>query len=243
MSSTEDALEAVVGELLREQGLTLALAESCTGGLVGHRITNVPGSSDYYRGAITAYADDVKEAVLHVRGETLADHGAVSEQTAREMARGVREAIGADVGVSVTGIAGPTGGTTEKPVGLVYVAVVAPHGEWVERHVWAGDRRENKVRSADAALDLLRRYLEGLLMSKVPIAVEAHFDVEGQITPRRFEWQGSLLAVEGVGRRWTERAEHCFNVMAMGGRVFQLRLDRETLRWSIARGPLLRMAV
>jgi hypothetical protein len=145
--------------------------------------------------------------------------------------------------VSVTGIAGPTGGTTEKPVGLVYVAVVAPHGEWVERHVWAGDRRENKVRSADAALDLLRRYLEGLLMSKVPIAVEAHFDVEGQITPRRFEWQGSLLAVEGVGRRWTERAEHCFNVMATGGRVFQLRLDRETLRWSIARGPLLRMAV
>jgi PncC family amidohydrolase len=160
MSPTEDDLEIAVGRLLREQGLTLAVAESCTGGLVGHRITNVPGSSDYYRGSITAYACDVKEALLHVRGETLADHGAVSEQAAREMAEGVRRAIGSDVGVSVTGIAGPTGGTAEKPVGLVYIALVAPDGEWVERHVWAGDRLENKARSADAALDLLRRYLE-----------------------------------------------------------------------------------
>jgi PncC family amidohydrolase len=160
MSPTEDDLEIAVGRLLREQGLTLAVAESCTGGLVGHRITNVPGSSDYYRGSITAYACDVKEALLHVRGETLADHGAVSEQAAREMAEGVRRAIGSDVGVSVTGIAGPTGGTAGKPVGLVYIALVAPDGEWVERHVWAGDRLENKARSADAALDLLRRYLE-----------------------------------------------------------------------------------
>jgi PncC family amidohydrolase len=143
--------------------LTLAVAESCTGGLVGHRITNVPGSSDYYRGSITAYACDVKERLLHVRSETLVDHGAVSEQAAQEMAEGVRQAIGADVGVSVTGIAGPTGGTLEKPVGLVYVALVAPRGAWVERHVWAGDRLENKARSADAALDLLRRYLEGQL--------------------------------------------------------------------------------
>jgi hypothetical protein len=77
---------------------------------------------------------------------------------------------------------------------------------------------------------------------KVPIAVEAHFDVEGEITPRRFEWQGTLLAVEGVGRCWTEGGERCFNVMAMGGRLFELRLDEETLRWSIARGPLPRMA-
>ncbi|MGD8998109.1 MAG: CinA family protein [Anaerolineae bacterium] len=243
MSPTEEDLEITVGRLLREQGLTLATAESCTGGLVSHRITNVPGSSDYYRGSITAYADDVKATLLGVRRETLAEHGAVSEQAAREMARGVREALGTDVAVSVTGIAGPGGGTAEKPVGLVYIALTATDGEWAERHVWAGDRRDSKARSADAALDLLRRYLEGLLMRREPIAVEAHFDVEGEITPHRFEWQGSLLAVEGVGRRWTEGAERCFNVMAMGGRLFQLRLNRETLRWSIARGPLPRMAV
>jgi PncC family amidohydrolase len=156
-------LEVVVGRLLREQGLTLALSESCTGGLVGHRVTNVPGSSDYYRGSIVAYASDVKEKLLNVRSETLANYGAVSEQTAREMARGARHLIDADLGVSVTGIAGPTGGTQEKPVGLVYVGLVAPDGEWVERSVWEGDRWQNKAQSAEAALDLLRRYLEGEL--------------------------------------------------------------------------------
>jgi PncC family amidohydrolase len=163
MLAIEDDLEITVGQSLREQGLTLAVSESCTGGLVSHRITNVPGSSDYFRGSITAYACDVKETLLHVRSETLANYGAVSEQTAREMAEGVRWAIETDVGVSVTGIAGPTGGTPGKPVGLVYIALVAPDGEWVERHVWVGDRQENKARSADAALDLLRRYLEGQL--------------------------------------------------------------------------------
>jgi PncC family amidohydrolase len=242
MHGNEDALEITVGRLLREKSLTLAVAESCTGGLVSHRITNVPGSSEYYRGAITAYAYDVKETLLHVRSETLADHGAVSERTAREMAEGVRQAIGADVGVSVTGIAGPTGGTPEKPVGLVYIGLTAPDGDWVEHHVWAGDRVENKARSADAALDLLVRYLEGR-MEKESIAVEARFDVKGKITPRRFEWQGSLFAVEGVGSCWTEGRERCFNVMAMGGRLFELRLDEETLRWSIARDPVPRMAV
>jgi len=160
MPPTEDDPEAVVGRRLRARALTLAVAESCTGGLVGHRITNVPGSSDYYLGSITAYADDVKQTLLHVRGETLGDHGAVSEQTAREMAEGVRQATEADLGISVTGIAGPTGGTTEKPVGLTYIALVAPDGEWVERYVFAGDRWENKAQSAEAALSLVRRYLK-----------------------------------------------------------------------------------
>jgi PncC family amidohydrolase len=163
MSLTEGRLEITVGRLLREQGLSLAVAESCTGGLLSHRITNVPGSSDYYRGSITAYACDVKEKLLDVRSETLAEYGAVSEQTAQEMAEGVRRAIRADVGLAVTGIAGPTGGTPAKPVGLVHVALSAPDGEWVERYVWVGNRQDNKAQSADAALDLLRRYLEGLL--------------------------------------------------------------------------------
>lgn len=154
-------LEAVVGDLLRSQGLTLALSESCTGGLLGDRITNVSGSSDYFQGAIVAYASDVKRELLGVREQTLVRHGAVSEETAREMAQGARRVIGADLGVSITGIAGPTGGTPQKPVGLVYIGLAAPDGEWAERHVWEGDRRQNKAQSAEAALDLLRRYLEG----------------------------------------------------------------------------------
>jgi len=162
-SLDEDVLEVVVGRLLKQHGMTLAVAESCTGGLVGHRITNVSGSSAYYEGSITAYSYDVKELVLHVRHDTLYHHGAVSEQTAREMAQGVRRTLRADLGLAVTGIAGPGGGLPEKPVGLVYVALAAPEGEWAERHVWGGDRRENKEYSAEAALDLLRRYLEGQL--------------------------------------------------------------------------------
>ncbi len=160
MQPNENDLEVVVGRLLQEVGQTLGVAESCTGGLIGHRITNVAGSSDYYRGSVTAYAYDVKETLLGVRHETLLEHGAVSEQTAREMAVGVRRAMGADVGVSATGIAGPGGGMSGKPVGLVYVALAAEDGLWVERYVFGGDRWHNKARSAEAVLDLLRRYLE-----------------------------------------------------------------------------------
>jgi PncC family amidohydrolase len=158
-----DTLEWAVGRLLSQRGMTLAVAESCTGGLIGHRITNVPGSSAYYQGSITAYSYDVKELVLHVRHNTLYEYGAVSERTAQEMARGVRRAFRADVGLAVTGIAGPGGGTPEKPVGLVHIALTAPDGEWVEQRVWTGNRLENKEDSAEAALNLLHRYLQGQL--------------------------------------------------------------------------------
>jgi PncC family amidohydrolase len=159
----KDTLEVVVGRLLRQRGMTLAAAESCTGGLIGHRITNVPGSSAYYKGSITAYSYDVKELVLHVQHDTLHRHGAVSEQTAREMACGVRRAFRADIGLAVTGIAGPGGGMPGKPVGLVYIALATPGDEWVKRHLWDGNRQENKEYSAEAALGLLHRYLEGRL--------------------------------------------------------------------------------
>jgi PncC family amidohydrolase len=168
-----DAPEVVVGQLLKRRGLTLAVAESCTGGLVSHRITNVPGSSAYYLGSVTSYSNGVKERVLRVRHDTLERHGAVSEQAAREMAQGVRDVLYADVGLAVTGIAGPGGGTPEKPVGLVYVALAAPEGVWAERYVWENnrgdspDRWENKALSAEAALDLLRRYLRGYLEERV----------------------------------------------------------------------------
>jgi PncC family amidohydrolase len=155
------AVEARIGSLLTERGHTLAVSESCTGGLVGHRITNVPGSSAYYLGSVTAYSSQAKVALLGVAQSTLAAHGAVSQQTALEMARGARHAFGADIGLAVTGIAGPDGGTAGKPVGLVYVALAAADGELVERHEWHGDRLENKERSAEAVLALLARYLEG----------------------------------------------------------------------------------
>lgn len=154
-------VEVAVGRMLRERELTLALAESCTGGLLGYRITRVPGSSDYYRGTVVAYATDVKERVLGVDREVLLEHGAVSEMTVREMACGVRELMDADVALAVTGIAGPGGGMPEKPVGLVYVGLVVPEGEVVERYVFGGDREENRARSVEVALALMRRYLEG----------------------------------------------------------------------------------
>ena len=139
----------------RATASTIATAESCTGGLVGHLLTEIPGSSEVFRGGIIAYADAVKIASLGVPGQTLASHGAVSAQTAVAMAEGARRVLGVDVAVSVTGIAGPGGGTAEKPVGLTYVAVADSLGHAVQRFQWSGDRHANKLASAAAALDLL----------------------------------------------------------------------------------------
>lgn len=157
----ERAVEQRVGQLLAKRGLTLALAESCTGGLIGHRITNVAGSSEYFIGGVVAYANDAKERVLGVGHDTLRDDGAVSEQTALEMARGARCLLMADVALAVTGIVGPGGGMPGKPVGLVYIALSARDVERCERYVWPHDRAGNKAASVDAALGLLLAYLEG----------------------------------------------------------------------------------
>ncbi len=156
----QEPLEVHVGRLLTAKNMTLGLAESCTGGLVAHRLTEVPGSSSYFLGGIIAYAYEVKERLLGVRHDTIYDHGAVSAETALEMARGARRALGSDIGLSITGIAGPTGGTPDKPVGLVYIALSTRTSERYERHVWDRDRSGNKALSAEAALDLLCRYLE-----------------------------------------------------------------------------------
>ena len=150
-----DSLEMRVGQALRAQRLTLALAESCTGGLIGHRLTNVPGSSAYFLGGIVAYAYEAKERLLGVHHRTLYEHGAVSRETAIEMARGARLALGADIGISVTGIAGPTGGLPDKPVGLTWIAISTRDDERAEQHTWQGDRDENKALSAEAALAFL----------------------------------------------------------------------------------------
>jgi PncC family amidohydrolase len=136
-------------------GLSLATAESCTGGLIGHVITEHPGSSTYYVGGVVCYSDAVKEAELGVSRVALQAHGAVSAQVAAAMAEGARRRFGTDLAVAVTGIAGPDGGSDAKPVGLTYVAVAGIAGAEVRRHLWHGDRAANKVRSAEAALGLL----------------------------------------------------------------------------------------
>jgi PncC family amidohydrolase len=135
--------------------LTLAVAESCTGGLVSDAITDVPGSSGYFLGGVVSYSDQTKEQQLGVPGEVIAAHGAVSAQVARAMAEGARTRFGARIAGSVTGIAGPDGGSDAKPVGLTYVAVADEHGVDVRRFVWNGDRGENKRSSAEAVLQLL----------------------------------------------------------------------------------------
>lgn len=138
-----------------EQGLTLAVAESCTGGLVSDAITDVPGSSGYFLGGMVTYSDEAKERQLNVPGEVIAAHGAVSAQVARTMAEGARARFGARIAGAVTGIAGPDGGSDAKPVGLTYVAVADEQGVDVRRFVWNGDRGENKRSSAEAVLQLL----------------------------------------------------------------------------------------
>lgn len=137
------------------RGLTVTVAESCTGGLVADAITDIPGSSGYFLGGVVSYADSAKEALLGVPPEVLAAHGAVSAQVGRAMAEGARERFSADLAASVTGVAGPDGGSEAKPVGLTYVAVAAARGVDVRRFVWSGDRSANKEASAAAVLEIL----------------------------------------------------------------------------------------
>ncbi|MHB8945096.1 MAG: competence/damage-inducible protein A [Bacillota bacterium] len=157
-----ETLGEVVGDRMARAGLTIALAESCTGGLIGHQLTQRPGSSDYFLLGVTAYANEAKAGVLGVAAETIRDHGAVSEETALAMALGVRRVAGTDLALATTGIAGPGGGTPEKPVGLVYGALVWPGGEDVRRWEFIGERGHIKERAAFAALTMLWDHLKGL---------------------------------------------------------------------------------
>jgi PncC family amidohydrolase len=156
-----NSLEIQVGQLLSARGLKLVLAESCTGGLLGSRISDVPGSSDYFLGGVVAYAYEAKADLLGVSWDTLNTKGAVSRETVLEMARGVRERMKAHIAVSVSGIAGPGGGTPEKPVGTTWIGLATEAGEWAETYQFAGDREGNKISAVDAALTLLLHYLQG----------------------------------------------------------------------------------
>lgn len=243
-------IEKQIGTLLTTQHLTLATAESCTGGLVAHRITNVSGSSAYYVGGFVTYANEAKEALLGVRRETLLAHGAVSQETAQEMAQGSRQRLGADLAVSVTGIAGPSGGTTEKPVGLVYIALAAPDVELCQRHVWQGGRLSNKEQSAEAALRMLLAYLQeqapsrrvgGKMVEFVnePLIVQTELRKNEMIRPVAFLWRGKRFQIEAWGRESTQELEsqavHCYLVQTAGAETWELCHDREKAQWTLAR--------
>jgi nicotinamide-nucleotide amidase len=152
----EETLEKGVGDLLRLKKLTVAVAESCTGGLLGKKFTNVSGSSDYFLGGVVSYSDELKMKLLGVPHEVLESEGAVSEKCALSMAEGVKKLTGGDYGISITGIAGPTGGTVDKPVGLVYIGIASDKGSLARKYVFTKERDLNRELSAQTALNLLR---------------------------------------------------------------------------------------
>lgn len=153
------SLEQEIGELLRQKGLTLGAVESATGGLISHRITNVPGSSDYYKGSITSYSNEAKMKLVGVKADTLKKYGAVSRQVAEEMADGGRKALNVDICIADTGIAGPGGATTEKPVGLFYLGLAHKSGILTQKHIFPGNREQNKQSAAESALRWLKDFL------------------------------------------------------------------------------------
>jgi len=153
------AIEKEVGALLKKLGKTIAVAESCTGGLISHRITNVPGSSEYYDRGVISYSNQAKMDILHVSSETLFKFGAVSRQTAVEMAQGIRQISKTDFGLSVSGIAGPGGGSVQKPVGLVYICLATEEDVFCNEYRFKGEREDIKFQTSQAALEMLKKHL------------------------------------------------------------------------------------
>ena len=262
MEADINALAQTVGDSLQEKGLTLAVAESCTGGLLGTLITNTPGSSAYFEGGIIAYSDKVKQQVLRVPKATLEQHGAVSAETAIAMAHGARTLLQTDLALATTGIAGPSGGTSEKPVGLVFVALASANGTTCKRYCWSGDRWQNREWSAKAALALLHEHLAALRTpqathaqpnlealppakgqdARTPamhVEVEARFEQPDRPVPLAFKWQGTWLPVSSVGRTWTigegrSIIQH-YVVSTPVQEVFELAFERATMRWRVVR--------
>jgi nicotinamide-nucleotide amidase len=155
----QQSLEEIIGTMLKKLGLTLAVAESCTGGMLGQMITSIPGSSDYFKGGIISYNGEIKEKLLGVPRETMMEYGQVSKEVARAMAQGVQKKCFSDIGISITGIAGPGGGSKDKPVGLVYIALADKKQVVVQEHQLRRDRQTIRLRSARRALNMLRMHL------------------------------------------------------------------------------------
>jgi len=234
----DTSLEADVVRILSGRGQTVATAESCTGGLVAHRLTNIPGSSACVLGGVVAYANEIKEQIAGVRHETLVQHGAVSAETAAELAQGIRRLFGVDVAVSVTGIAGPGGATAEKPVGLTYISVTAAGYELVRRYVWDSDRLTNKEQSADAALSMLLDYLRQNVQETMQASddllsqVDADIRPDGQVTPRAFTWRGQRLLVDSIGRQWLEGSRRHVLVISRSGETLELAVTMPAMSWT-----------
>ncbi len=241
-------LSAELGAQLNERHLTIALAESCTGGMLASVLTDIPGSSHYVMGGVVSYSNFAKMHVLGVRPETLDTHGAVSPETALEMARGVRNLLQTDLAIAVTGIAGPGGGTPEKPVGLVYLHLVAGDVDWGEMHVWPHDRIGNKRASVAAGLRLALRYVqermtemdageqgESVQEPMPTVLVEATW--RGEVWLPQAVWlNGGRKQVVGVGRQ--ERTPEGVWVMTVefadGGRA-ELLADPQAGVWRLRR--------
>jgi nicotinamide-nucleotide amidase len=157
-----DSVEQDIGNLLREKGLTLGAVESATGGLISHLITNVPGSSDYYKGSVTAYSNEAKIGIIGVKEDTIKNFGAVSAEVAEEMAKEGRKLLDADICIADTGIAGPGGATSEKPLGLFYIGLSHKGSTYSRKHIFKGSRKQNKLNAAGEALHWLKEYLASL---------------------------------------------------------------------------------
>jgi PncC family amidohydrolase len=254
LRDTPRELARSIGEALVEKNKTLAVAESCTGGGLARQIVAISGSSRYFLGGVVAYANGVKHDVLGVGQETLERFGAVSWQTASEMARGARNLVGTDFALSTTGIAGPTGGTSDKPVGTVYVALASSQETIWEHHRWEGTREGNIDASIYAALALLDRHLREPKPAREAIAapkqqkpsraistsaedlwVQVATGSEGAPTPVEFGWRGERFVVSSWGRSWTddEEAWHVL-VQCQARGSFEL-VRRPTGRWAMGR--------
>ena len=242
-----------VGRHLIDNSLTVATAESCTGGLLASILTDVAGSSAYMLGGVVSYSNHAKMLLLHVRDATLQEHGAVSAETAAEMAGGVRRLLGSDIGLSTTGVAGPGGGTPDKPVGTVYLHLSAPDAEWGEHHVWPHDRAGNKRASVQALIELTSRYLEQLPQSgqhpNSPQLLDTPVVVEASSTASRWKptavWiQNQRWDIVGWGRQ-SEQADGSTVVMveASGGARFELVVDVASGQWRLRRAWWPRRAV
>ncbi len=157
-----DEIEKLIGNLLRSKGMTLGVIESATGGLISHWITNVAGSSDYYKGSITAYSNEIKKRIVGVKTETLDEYGSVSAQTAEELASGGKKVLEVDICIADTGIGGPGGATPDKPVGLFYIGLSHKNTTLNRKHLFNGNREQNKKEAAETALQILKEYLESL---------------------------------------------------------------------------------
>ncbi len=236
---TSFLLEEQTGQYLKQKGWMLCLAESCTGGLISDRITNVAGSSEYYAAGICTYSYEAKEQLLGVKSETLAKYGAVSAQTVAEMALGIRKAVQnrypltKTVGLSVSGIAGPGGGLYNKPVGSVWVGVSAPHGSREQSFFNQGNRLENKQFFARKALEFLMENLNAFDIAGQKIHILSTRKLEQLTVPEQFIWGGQTRTIVDYGRHGTTPEGFTIHARLSDHSVVELKWYPELQEWKL----------